>query len=134
VTTATLVSPKTVLLKIDTSFVNGANFEKAIELERLSIVNSQQIVAIYTNSTEIESESVLKFTLSSAYLDGAVQIEANFEAISCELDKVVSVDGKPSVSHWEVIVHHNDAILFSEEMAVSEFIVILQVSDQDDSF
>jgi hypothetical protein len=63
-----------------------------------------------------------------------VQIESDFEAISCELDKVVTVDGKPSVSHWEVTVHQIDAILLSEEMAVSEFIVTLQVSDQDDSF
>ena len=129
-----MVEAKPILLKFDTSLVNGANFGKAIELERLTIVNSQQNVTIYANQTEIESESVLNFALSSAYLDGVVQIESDFEAFSCELDKVVTVDGEPSVSHWKVTVHQTDAILLSEEMAVSEFIVTLQVSDQDDSF
>mgnify|MGYP007078376939 CR=1 FL=1 len=44
-----MVEAKPILVKVDTSLVNGANFGKTIELERLSIVNSQQNVTIYAN-------------------------------------------------------------------------------------
>ena len=49
VQSATMVEAKPILVKFDTSLVNGANFGKTIELERLSIVNSQQNVTIYAN-------------------------------------------------------------------------------------
>ena len=80
------------------------------------------------------SESVFNFDLSSSYLDGEVQIQADNEVVSCEKTSVTSIDGKPPVSHWLVVVSHESAILFCEEKGVSEIPITINAKDGDDSY
>jgi hypothetical protein len=49
VQSATMVERKLLLLKVDTSAVNGANFAVPVQMERLTIANSQHNVTIYSN-------------------------------------------------------------------------------------
>jgi len=71
VRSATIVEAKLILLQVDTSAVNGANFVVPVQMERRVIAESEYHFNI---NTADPVDQFISFELSSAYLDGRVDL------------------------------------------------------------